>query len=502
MVNDLIYCSPEEEGLKSEEILRFLDSIDFNRRNIHSLMIVRHGKILFETYAKNFNKDYLHRIYSCSKTYVALAVGKLAMEGLVSVNDRILKYFPEYDEDCVSENLKNLTIRQMLVMATPYIDTLYCTHPGYVNFSCDKNNWSEKFLKPQTSESYSKPGYFEKPAGCSFLYDTGSPQVLGYLVYKLTGKQPTEYLRSVFDEIGVGEVKCVKAPEGVEAMGTGVLTTLRDFAKVGEFIMHKGNVNGKQVLPLGYMTDFISPLIANDFGANFVPSDNCGYGYQTWIHPNGFSLQGMRGQFVFAFPDKDFMLVQNANIEGDGGIGEHATNLYKSLEDKPLKTGRAYVKLKKREKSFEVKPLYGNAYDKIEETISKKRYFLDGNDMGIRWIQLDFRKQCGTFKYYKDGEIKSIKFGRLKGVEIEFPEKHEIGFEIGESYNKGYRTFASASWGANKHLHLLCDIEDIHIGYLCFNFDFKGDAVVLKVNRVCEFMLETYHGYAIGKLQK
>ena len=59
MVNDLIYWSPEEEGLKSEEILRFLDSIDFNRRNIHSLMIVRHGKILFETYAKNFNKDYL-----------------------------------------------------------------------------------------------------------------------------------------------------------------------------------------------------------------------------------------------------------------------------------------------------------------------------------------------------------------------------------------------------------------------------------------------------------
>ena len=85
MVNDFIFCSPEEVGLDSARISKFIERLKERKVNLHSFMIVRKGKVLTEAYYKPFDKDFMHRLYSSSKTYVAIAVGMLIGEGIKEV---------------------------------------------------------------------------------------------------------------------------------------------------------------------------------------------------------------------------------------------------------------------------------------------------------------------------------------------------------------------------------------------------------------------------------
>jgi CubicO group peptidase (beta-lactamase class C family) len=96
MVNDFIFAKPEEEGLNSARILKFIERLKERKTNLHSFMMVRNGKILTEAYYKPFDKDFMHRLYSSSKTYVAIAVGMLIDEGKLRLEDRIMDLLPEY----------------------------------------------------------------------------------------------------------------------------------------------------------------------------------------------------------------------------------------------------------------------------------------------------------------------------------------------------------------------------------------------------------------------
>ena len=56
MVNDLIYVTPEEEGLSSKNVVKFIRRLREMRINIHSFMLVRNGRIMTEAYYKPFTK--------------------------------------------------------------------------------------------------------------------------------------------------------------------------------------------------------------------------------------------------------------------------------------------------------------------------------------------------------------------------------------------------------------------------------------------------------------
>ena len=99
MVKDLIFVKPEEEGLSSEKVIRFIRSVRERRINLHSFMLIRNGKILTEAYYRPITADFQHRIYSSSKSIVALAVGLLVGEGKIkelrknAVNENVVVQF-------------------------------------------------------------------------------------------------------------------------------------------------------------------------------------------------------------------------------------------------------------------------------------------------------------------------------------------------------------------------------------------------------------------------
>lgn len=494
MVNDLIFVKPEEEGLSSCGISDFITALEKYKLNMHSFMFVRNGKILAEAYYKPFNKDFAHRIYSCSKSYVALSIGKMIGEGLVKLDDKMSDYFPEYVTEKTGKYMRALTIEDCLKMTTPL------NHVSYhdPNWSMKKSGWNASFFSGEYQEI--------KPNGMLFQYDTAASYMLDVLVEKLTGKTFLEYLRPEFDKIGVSkDIWCVKSPDGNAWGGSGVVTTMRDFAKVGELVLNLGNYKGEQLLPLGYMQKATSKQIDTIFD-NYYDYEECGYGYQIWRHPHGFMLNGMGGQFIFCFPDKNFMFVCNADLQCSGSSGSKiyyfVEKLYKSL-DKGAEFNQAdYDKLTTKINSLELVNGFGEKHSPIEKVINGKKYVFNENPMGIKWAKVEIGENDGKFIYENTRGIKTIPFGLEKHVQFDFPETDYYDTQVWKPANRGLHSVASAAFTMENNLLIRVNVIDTCFGHLAITLQYKDDICMLKMLKVAETFLFDYQGVSIGMLEK
>ena len=117
--------SPESMGVPSRQILAFLQKIDQAGCCMHGFCILRHGRIIAEGYYQPFSMERRHRMYSSSKSITALAVGLLADEGKIHLDDSICEYFRDHQPPKIHPWIQEMTIRDMLCMATPFVTSPY-----------------------------------------------------------------------------------------------------------------------------------------------------------------------------------------------------------------------------------------------------------------------------------------------------------------------------------------------------------------------------------------
>ena len=86
--------SPEQVGISSKKVLEYIKTLDSYKLKTHSIIFARGDKIFAECYYKPFHKDFKHRMYSISKSFVAIAVGLAEQEGLLSLDDTLASFFP------------------------------------------------------------------------------------------------------------------------------------------------------------------------------------------------------------------------------------------------------------------------------------------------------------------------------------------------------------------------------------------------------------------------
>lgn len=110
--------TPEEAGLSERQLARFLARIKRYGINLHSIVMARGDSIFFEHYTAPFTKTTPHRMYSTTKSFVALAIGCLIDEGKLSLDDRIVSFFPEDCPEAIDPLLSMQTIRDTLTMRT------------------------------------------------------------------------------------------------------------------------------------------------------------------------------------------------------------------------------------------------------------------------------------------------------------------------------------------------------------------------------------------------
>ena len=289
---------PEEVGVSGVEIEKFLIDIEENDYNIHSFMVLRHGKVAAECYRAPFTADRPHALYSVSKTFTAVAVGIAVGEGLLSPDDKVKDFFPEYTENLHDKYLDALTVRHLLTMTSG-------KNPSILDDK-SKGHWVESYFKFP----------WKSAPGEEFRYVSENTFMLCAILVKVTGQSVRDYLQPrLFEPLGIDYPQWETDENGVEAGGWGLYVTTEDIAKLMLLIHHEGEWNGKQLLPADFvrrMTSFQS----DNAPANTSPDSKAGYGYCVWRNEavNGYRADGMFSQFGIVFEDYDAIIAVNSGI--------------------------------------------------------------------------------------------------------------------------------------------------------------------------------------------
>jgi CubicO group peptidase (beta-lactamase class C family) len=263
---------------------------------MHSFMLVRHGHVVAEGWWKPNTASAPHILYSLSKSFTSTAVGLAISEGKMSLDDQVLKYFPEDAPSQPSDNLKAMRVRDLLCMSAG--------HQTETNFGDAKDiSWVKAFL--------SHPVPF-KP-GTHFLYNTPGSYMLSAMVQKATGQTVLEYLKPrLFEPLGIRSPKWDSSPQGINCGGWGLYLRTEDIAKFGQLYLQKGKWHGKQLIPESWVSAATSRQTSN--GSNPESDWDQGYGYQFWRCRHGaFRGDGMAGQFCIVMPEQDAVVAITAD---------------------------------------------------------------------------------------------------------------------------------------------------------------------------------------------
>ena len=181
--------TPEAQGISSAAILDFVQASDRQVDAMNSFMLVRHGQVVAEGWWSPYAAAIPHSMYSLSKSFTSTAVGLAVTEGKLSVDDPVLKFFPDAAPAEPSDNLKAMRVRDLLTMSTGQ-------HAEEVaKFSFDSTNPLVKlFLSLPVAH---KPGTY-------FWYNTPATFMESAIVQKVTGRTVFDYLKPrLFERLGI-----------------------------------------------------------------------------------------------------------------------------------------------------------------------------------------------------------------------------------------------------------------------------------------------------------
>ena len=290
--------TPEAEGVASAGILAFLDAMAAAKHELHSFMIVRHGHVIAEGWWSPYAPQFNHTMYSMSKSFTSTAVGFAVAEGRLTVDDKVVSFFPNDLPDKVSDPLAALRVKDLLSMAVG--------HAKDPTFEVVKQeNWVKAFLDWPIPHA----------PGTKFVYNSAATYMCSAIVQKLTGQKIVAYLKQrLFDPLGVERPTWETCPRGVCTGGWGLSIQTEGLAKFGQLYLQKGLWKGRQILPAKWVEEATTlkiqqPLPAKPARPNAQNDWLQGYGYQFWrAQHNAYRGDGAFGQFTIVMPDQDAVI--------------------------------------------------------------------------------------------------------------------------------------------------------------------------------------------------
>ena len=316
---------PEAEGMNPAGILAFVEAVEAKKLGLHSLMLLRHGKVLAEGWWSPYAPQHPHMLYSLSKSFTSTAVGLVVSEGKLALGDKVLSFFPDERPKNPDANLAVMEVRHLLMMGTGHDkDTTGAA------LSQPDGDWARGFLSLPV----------EHAPGSKFVYNTAATYMLSAIVQKVTGKTVLEYLRPrLFEPLGIANPTWETCPKGRSTGGFGLAITTEDIAKFGQLYLQKGQWEGRQLIAERWITEATSPQIVN--GDPAAPSDwTQGYGYQFWRCRHGvYRGDGAFGQFCIVLPQYDAVVALTSGSNDLQGIvnavWEHLLPAYQSSKVAP-----------------------------------------------------------------------------------------------------------------------------------------------------------------------
>jgi len=366
--------TPEKQGISSNDILDFVDVADRQIDSMNSFMLVRHGYVVAEGWWGPYDASTPHILYSLSKSFTSTAVGLAISEGKLSLDDQVLKFFPEDAPAEPSANLKAMRVRDLLRMATG--------NQTEAQIRADGVPWTKTFL--------SHPVPF-KP-GTHFLYNSPATYMLSAIVQKVSGMTVLDYLKPrLFEPLGIDNPTWVTSPQGISAGAYGLAVRTEDIAKFGLLYLQKGKWNGKQLIPATWVDEATARQTSN--GSAPTSDWDQGYGYQFWrSRHNTYRGDGAFGQYCMVMPELDAVVAITSGVRDMQSVMNLVwTKLLPAMKpDRMSDDKSAKQKLDAKLSSLKVKLPTGQPTSSVAVKVSGKWFEFPQNDRNIQAVSFDF----------------------------------------------------------------------------------------------------------------
>lgn len=400
----LVRCAPEAVGIPSQAVLQFVNEVEEKISEMHSFMLLRHGKVAAEGWWAPYAPSRRHILFSLTKSFTSTAVGLAVAEGRLSVIDPVVSFFPEYVPADASDNLKNMRVRQLLSMSTGHQED--ATGP----------------MIEQGGEDWVK-GFFGLPVenkpGTHFVYNSAASYILGAIVQRVTGMTMREYLMPrLFEPLGIEDPEWETCPRGVNLGGWGLSVRTEDIARFGQLYLQKGMWGGKRILPESWVEEATSKQVSNGFSPE---SDwDQGYGYQFWrCRHNAYRGDGAFGQYCIVMPDQDAVLAITSGVSDMQAVMNLVWDiLLPAMGSKKLKSDRSsHTALKRKLAGLAYAPPAGRKSVSTVKRVTGRRFTFEPNEWGLQEGVLEFGANRCVLRILNPAGDHSVTCGLGKWVE-------------------------------------------------------------------------------------
>jgi CubicO group peptidase (beta-lactamase class C family) len=290
--------TPEAQGMDSQKLAQMLAAIQQQHLNFHSVLVIRNGYIVSETYFPPYRQDTTHELYSCTKSFISTLIGIALDKGSIDrVDHHMVDFFPGRTFSNLDPQKEAMTLEDVLTMRSgldwqegdPAYAAMYRS-PDWVKYVLDK---------PMAASPGSRFNYC---SGCSHLLSAVLQQATGMNTRDFAG----QYL---FKPLGISNVKWETDSSGIPIGGWGLQLTPRDMAKLGYLYLRGGQWEGRQIVSSNWVDTATQKHTNTD--------SDLGYGYQWWTYPSlaAYTALGRYGQTIFVVPAEDLVIVTTAQME-------------------------------------------------------------------------------------------------------------------------------------------------------------------------------------------
>jgi len=297
------------EGMDESLIVKATSQIMNEKfKGIHSMAIVKNGRLVHEKYFKDYKRESLHRIHSITKSISSLLIGIAIDQGFIkNAEQSIYSYFPDYKSEFDKPAKRKIKIEHILTLTSGF-------------------NWSERQYpySDQRNNEYHQVrsddwiGYvLEQPMrdepGTRWEYNTGSVHLLSGIIKQATGQFADKFAEQyLFDPLGIKHYEWNKDPQGYPCTGGthgGLRMRTRDLAKIGSVVIDEGKWKNRQIVSNEWVKDSTA--------LHYAPPDYNAIGYLWWrqsfvIHGTKIQMiygAGYGGQSLTIVPDLDLIVV-------------------------------------------------------------------------------------------------------------------------------------------------------------------------------------------------
>ncbi|MBS1839098.1 MAG: beta-lactamase family protein [Actinobacteria bacterium] len=291
--------TPSAQGIDPTTLLELVETLDADPRiEPHGLIVQRHGHRVLEAYWSPHRSGQARLVYSLSKSFTGAALGLALGDGLLSLDDLVVDHLGDLMADA-DETTRRMRIRHIASMSSGHHDETLLD----AFIAAPEDPLRGFFTLPPQHE----PGTW-------FAYNQPPVLALSTILHRVSGVRLVDQLRTrVLEPIGIEDLRWYQYRPGVDLGFSGVFTDLDAIARFGQLHLEDGSLDGRQLLPAGWVAEASRPQITNEQRPE--PDWRRGYGFQLWMCRHGYRGDGAYGQYMVVLPEQDAVIALFSNTE-------------------------------------------------------------------------------------------------------------------------------------------------------------------------------------------